>query len=145
MEIHHATMPHKIRAVSLANAGLITARIVLGLIFTLGGLSGFLLIGHPLPVPAGLAGEFQRVFFQSGWVYLVDGAELIAGVLLLANRFVPLALALLAAVLPNILTFHITMMPGGIGPGLFATLLWLVLARQHRSILAPFFRAKFVP
>ena len=44
------------------------SRIVLGLLFTVAGISGFVLIGHPPPTPPGLAGEFQDVFFASRWV-----------------------------------------------------------------------------
>src|SRR5580704_14037248 len=105
------------------------ARIFLGLLFSLAGLSGFIFsfAGSPPPMP-GLAGEFGDVFFRSHWVLYVDGIEFIAGALLLANRYVPLAITLLGAVICNILVFHLTMQPAGIGPGLVATLLWAVLA-----------------
>jgi len=107
------------------------------LLFLVAGLSEFLLISHPPPAPPGLAGTFQAVFFQSRWVLFVDAVELIAGALLLTNRFVPLALTLLAAVIANILVFHITMAPSGILPGLVATLLWTLVAWKHRSSFAP--------
>ncbi len=117
-----------------------TARIVLGLLFTLAGASGFILsfVGAPPPQP-GLAGQFQEVFFQSHWVLFVDGVQLVSGILLLTNRYVPLALVLLGAVLSNILTFHITMQPAGIVPGAIATLLWARLAFAYRANLAPIF------
>ena len=115
------------------------SRIVIGLLFLLAGASGFFLIQSPPAAPPGLAGQFQNIFFQSRWVLFVDGVEFIAGALLLANRFVPVALLLLAGVLPNILVFHITMMPMGIFPGLIATLLWFVVALQYRSLFAPLF------
>ena len=56
--------------------------------------------------------------------------------------FVPLALVVLAAILVNILNFHITMEPSGIGPGLLATLLWFVVASGYRAYLAPLFVAR---
>src|SRR5579863_3075254 len=101
------------------------ARILLGLLFALAGLSGFVFsfAGGPPPMP-GLAGEFGDVFFRSHWVLYVDGVEFIAGAFLLVNRYVPLALVLLGAVISNILVFHITMQPAGIAPGLVATALW---------------------
>lgn len=119
------------------------ARILLGLLFVVAGGSGFFLIAHPPPEPPGLAGVFQDVFFKSRWVLFVDGVEVIAGILLLANRFVPVALLLLAGVIPNILVFHITMMPSAIIPGLIATVLWFIVALQYRSLFAPLFRARF--
>lgn len=120
----------------------VVARLALGLLFLLAGASGFFLIANPPPAPPGLAGQFQTIFFESRWVLFVDGIEFIAGALLLANRFVPVALLLLAGVLSNILVFHITMMPLGIFPGLVATLLWFVVALQYRSLFAPLFVAR---
>ncbi len=67
----------------------------------------------------------------------VDGVGLIAGVLLLVNRYVPLALVTLAAVLANILTFHLTMALGGIFPALVLTGCWFVVAYGHRATLLP--------
>jgi putative oxidoreductase len=118
------------------------ARILLGLVFSASGLSGFLLINHPPPAPPGLAGDFQAVFFRSYWVLFVDGVELIGGVLLLANRFVPLALALLAPVIANIIVFHVTMAPLGLPVALVVTLLWSVVAARFRTSFAPLFVAR---
>ncbi len=116
---------------------IVTARVLLGLLFTLAGVGGFAFAFNPPPALPGLAGTFQSVFFQSHWVLFVDAVELIAGVLLLIDRFVPLALVMLAAVIANILVFHITMMPLGIVPGLVATLLWFVVALPLREQFAP--------
>jgi putative oxidoreductase len=115
------------------------ARVLLGLLFSASGLSGFLLINHPPPAPPGLAADFQAVFFQSHWVLFVDGVELIAGVLVLANRFVPLALALLAPVIANIIVFHVTMAPVGLPVALVVTLLWFAVAARFRTSFAPLF------
>jgi len=91
-------------------------------------------------MPPGLAGSFTTVFFQSRWVVFVDLAELATGVLLPANRFVPFALVMLAAILSNILVFHVTMQPQTIFLPLFLTALWFVLAYQHRSNLTQLFK-----
>ena len=122
------------------------ARILLGLVFFAAGLSGFLLISNPPPAPPGLAGDFQHVFFASRWVLFVDGVELVAGLLLLANRFIPLALAMLAAVVANILAFHITMAQSTLAVPLVITVLWTILAYRYRSSFAPLLvqRAKAV-
>ena len=115
------------------------SRVLLGVVFFAAGLSGFLLIANPPPMPPGLAGEFQTVFFQSRWVLFVDGVELASGLLLLANRYVPLALTALAAVISNILAFHITMMPAGLPVALFVTALWTIVSLRYRSTFAPLF------
>lgn len=120
------------------NIVLLIARILLGLGFTVAGMFGFVLtFGAGPPAMPGLAGQFQNVIFQSHFVLFVDAVQLISGLALLANRFVPLALVISAAVLYNILAFHITMMPIGIFPGLILTLCWLVIARSMRERLAP--------
>jgi len=119
------------------------ARIVLGLLFVVAGASGFYLITVGPPPMPGLAGAFQDVFFKSRWVLFVDGVEFIAGALLLVNRYVPVALMLLAGVIANILVFHITMFPSGIGPGLFALVLWFIVAWPYRSLFAPLFAPKY--
>lgn len=122
------------------------SRILLGLVFFAAGLSGFyfFFFSHP-PLPPGLAGQFQSVFFRSGWVLFVDSIELISGALLLANRFVPLALVTLAAVIANILVFHLTMMLAGLPVALFVTLLWVAVALPFRSVFAPLFAHKPEP
>lgn len=124
---------------TLARYGVTAARIALGLVFTLAGASIFFLIANPPPAPAGLAGTFQQVFFQSHWVVFVDLAELTGGLLLLANRYVVFALVVLGAILSNILVFHITMQPSTIVLPLILTALWFVLAYRHRAQLAVLF------
>lgn len=123
----------------------IVARILLGLVFGAAGLSGFLLIFHPPAQPPGLAGEFQDVFFRSYWVLFVDGVELIAGIFLLSNRYVPLALAMLAAVIANIIVFHVTMAPLGLPIAAIVTALWAIVASRYRSSFAPLLERKATP
>ena len=66
----------------------------------------------------------------------------ISGILLLLNRFVGLGLTLLGPVLFNILVYHLLMDPGGIAMGAFATLLWLLVAWEHRIVFARLFAAR---
>ncbi len=124
------------------NRTVTVARILLGFVFFAAGLSGFFLIAHPPAAPPGLAGDFQNVFFKSYWVLFVDAVELIAGVLLLSNRYVPLALAVLAAVIANIIVFHITMAPAGLPIAAVVAALWAVVANRYRSSFAPLFVQK---
>jgi hypothetical protein len=79
---------------------------------------------------------------RTHYVYLVSGVQVVAGVLLLVNQYVPVALLLLAGMLVNILVFHITMMPQGIGPGILATILWFVVSWSKRDVFAPIFARK---
>ncbi|MGB6933996.1 MAG: hypothetical protein WA626_18720 [Acidobacteriaceae bacterium] len=121
----------------------IIARILLGLTFLVFGLNGFLNFMHG-PLPPGLAGTFLTTLVTTHFVYFVAAVQVIAGALLLVNQFVPLALALLAPVLYNILVFHITMQPSGLPPGLIASVLWLILVWRLRDYFAPLFVQKAV-
>jgi uncharacterized membrane protein YphA (DoxX/SURF4 family) len=118
------------------------ARYLLGLIFTVFGLNDFLSFIPMGPMPPGPAGDFARVMFSTHYFYFVGGVMVVSGVLFLVGRFIPLALVLLGPVLVNILLFHILMAPKGIGMGLFATLLWLLVAYRVRSAFTGLFQAK---
>ena len=111
------------------------ARILLGLLFLVFGLNGFL---HFIPMapPAGLAGQYMGALFLSHYVVAVFLLQTIGGALLLANRFVPLALVLLGPVLVNILLFHALMAPEGMPVALFATVLWAILFYAVRRAFA---------
>ena len=119
----------------------LVARILLGLTFLVFGLNGFLYF-IPAPPLTGAAGTFSGALFASHYSILVFGVQVIAGVLLLTNQFVPLASALLAPVIANILVFHITMLPSGLPLALFVTLLWIIVALQLRAHFAPLFARK---
>ena len=111
------------------------ARILLGLIFTVFGLNGFL---HflPMAMPKGLAGQYLGVLYMSHYLVPIFAVQLIGGLLLLANRFVPLALTILGAELVNILLFHSLMAPSGLPLALFVTLLWFVTFYSVRKAFA---------
>ncbi len=117
------------------------ARYLLGVIFLVFGLNGFL---HfiPLPPPGGVAGQFMGALFVSHYFVLIFGIQVIGGVLLLANRFVPLALAVLAPVIVNILAFHASMAPSGLPLALFVAVLWVVIFVDVRPAFAGLFQSR---
>jgi hypothetical protein len=118
------------------------ARYLLGLMFLVFGsnlLHPFIPMG---PMPAGLAGQFTAALFAAHYFYVVGAIMAVSGILFLVNRFVGLGLTLLGPVLFNILLFHLTMNPGGIGAGAFATLLWLLVAWEHRIVFEKLFAAR---
>ena len=119
----------------------VIARVLLGFSFFVFGLNGFL---HFIkaPMPTGLAGQFAGAMFGSSFHYLVFSVQFIAGVLLLTNRYVALAVVLLGAVIANILMFHIAMQPAGVAPGVVMFLLWCVVAYRVRSQLGALFASK---
>ena len=118
------------------------ARYLAGVIFLVFGLNGFL---HfiPLPPPSGVAGQFMGALFVSHYLTLIFALQVIGAVLLLANRYVPVALAILAPVIVNILSFHALMAPSGLPLALFVTVLWALVFVYVRSAFVPLFQARF--
>jgi putative oxidoreductase len=117
------------------------SRFLLGFIFLVFGLNGFL---HfiPMPPPSGVAGQFLGSMFVTKYLLFVFAIQLIGGVLLLINRYVPLALTMLAPVIVNILLFHGLMNPDGLGLALFVAILWAVVFASVRSAFAGIFQAR---
>ena len=118
------------------------ARYLAGVIFLVFGLNGFL---HfiPLPPPSGVAGQFMGALYVSHYLTVIFAVQVAGAVLLLVNRFVPLALAILAPVIVNILSFHTLMAPSGLPLAIFVTVLWALVFVHVRSAFAPLFQARF--
>src|SRR3989454_12172282 len=94
------------------------ARYLAGVIFFVFGLNCFLNF-IPLPPPGGIAGQFMGALDASHYLWVIFAFQVIAGVLLLVNRYVPLAVAVLAAVIVNSLVFHAWMAPSGLPLAVF--------------------------
>ena len=120
------------------------ARYLAGAIFLVFGLNGFLNF-IPLPPPGGVAGQFMGALFVSHFVWVIFGFQVIAAVLLLANRFVPLALAILAPVIVNILSFHALMAPSGLPQAILVAILWALMFVDVRPAFAALFQARLQP
>jgi putative oxidoreductase len=112
----------------------VIARFLLGLIFLVFGLNGFLHFIPASPPPSGTAGQFVGALFVSHYLVAVFLFQLISAVLLLINRYVPLALTLLAPIIVNILLFHALMLPSGLGLAIVVTVLWIVVFLSVRSV-----------
>jgi hypothetical protein len=108
------------------------ARFLLGLIFLIFGLNGFF---HflSMPTPTGVAGQFIGALFVSHFLIVIFVIQLIGAVLLLVNRYVPLALTLLAPIIVNILLFHLLMAPSGLPLTIIVTVLWVLVFLSVRS------------
>jgi hypothetical protein len=117
------------------------ARYLAGVIFLVFGLNGFLNF-IPLPPPGGIAGQFMGALYASHYLWVIFAFQVIAGVLLLANRYVPLAVAVLAPVIVNILTFHAFMAPSGLPLALFVAVLWAVIFVDVRPAFAGLFHSR---
>jgi putative oxidoreductase len=119
----------------------VVARYLTGVIFLVMGLNGFLNF-IPLPPPGGIAGQFMGALYVSHYLWVIFAFQVIAGVLLLVNRYVPLAIAALAPVIVNILSFHALMAPSGLPLALFVAILWALIFVDVRPAFAGLFQSR---
>jgi len=120
-------------------------RVLLGLMFLVFGLNGFL---NFMPPPKDIPQDIMTVMgalTKAGYMTVVSAAEILIAVMLLTNRFVPLALALLAPIIVGIITFHVAMAPATIGPGIVVLVMELYLAWAYRGAFRPMLAAKVTP
>jgi uncharacterized membrane protein YphA (DoxX/SURF4 family) len=122
-------------------------RILMGLMFLVFGLNGFLWFIPPPKDPGPeAAASFVGALMKTGYMMpLVSGTQVLVGALLLINRFVPLALALITPILVGIVTFHFFLAPAGTAPGLILFLMDLYLAWAYRSAFRPMLAARVKP
>jgi len=118
------------------------ARILLGLIFVFFGAN----LMHPFlpvpPMPPGPMKDFNTVLYVTHYTVMVGFFQFLGGFLLLINRYVPVGLIILAAILVNILTTHALVMHGGFAIPIVVTILWLLVFWRVRGAFAGVFQAK---
>jgi putative oxidoreductase len=119
----------------------VIARYLAGVIFVVFGLNGFLNF-IPLPPPEGIAGQFMGALYASHYLWVILAFEVLSAVLLLVNRYVPLAVAVLAPVIVNIVVFHALMAPSGLPLALFVAVLWALTFAGVRPAFAGLFQSR---
>jgi uncharacterized membrane protein YphA (DoxX/SURF4 family) len=122
------------------------ARILMGLLFFVFGLNGFLnFIPAPKTMPEG-AMAFAVALTKTGYMFpLIKGTEVVVGALLLSNSFVPLALVLIAPNIVNILLFHAFLEPSGLPIPTVILVLELYLVWSYRKAYGPMFAMRARP
>jgi uncharacterized membrane protein YphA (DoxX/SURF4 family) len=120
----------------------VVARYLLGLIFTVFGLNGFLQFIHQPPPANPLAAQFLVAVSASHFAAFFFAVQVLGGLLLLFGFYVPLALTLLAAELYNILAFHITLAPSTAAPAIVACMLWVLVFLPYRENFKGIFSLK---
>ncbi|KOV78649.1 hypothetical protein [Nocardia sp. NRRL S-836] len=120
-------------------------RVLIGLLYTATGLTGLLNLA-PAPDPATLAEagvRFSGALAETGYMMqLTSATQLVAGLLLVVGRFVPLALALLAPVVVNIFLFHVFLEPSGLVMALVVVAAEIGLAWAYRDRFRPMLQAR---
>jgi uncharacterized membrane protein YphA (DoxX/SURF4 family) len=120
-------------------------RILLGLLFLLPGTLKLVAPFETLLSSYGSGEPFMRALHSTGYLFtLLALTQISAGLLLLVNRFVPLALALLAPIIVNIVLFHVFVVPTprGFMMSALIALLELFMVYRYRKVFAPFFVGK---
>lgn len=119
------------------------ARIILGGIFFFFGLNGLMMIFTgsgfiPMPTPSEKMMAVMGGLFAAGYLMpLVKILEIVGGLLLLSNRYVPLALTLLAPIMVNILGLHLFAEPSALPMGATMTALMVILFNHHWANFKP--------
>lgn len=122
-------------------------RIIPGLFLFVTGLNGFLnFLPQPTtPLPQG-AIDFATALMRTGYMMqLIAATQLIVGLFLVINRFVPLALALLAPFIVNSMLFHIFLEHSGLPMATVFLAIELYLAWVYRAAFRPMLVARFTP
>jgi hypothetical protein len=94
---------------------------------------------HSHAPPTGVAGQFFGSIFASHYGVVIFGVQTIGGVLLLLNRFVPLALVILGPVIVNVFFFHALMAAAGLPLAIVVVVLWAIVANRNKQHLAGIF------
>ena len=112
---------------------IVIVRVLLGLLFVVFGLNGFLHFMGPMPEMQGHAGAFITALASSGYIYVIALLQVLGGLcLLLGARFVPLGLTLLGPVIVNIVLFHVFLEPAGLVMSLAISAMALFLLWIYR-------------
>jgi uncharacterized membrane protein YphA (DoxX/SURF4 family) len=115
------------------------ARLLLGLIFVVLGLNGYLNFLSMGPMPSGLAGQFFGALVLSHYFWVIAALQIAGGALLLVNRFVPLGLVLLGPVIVNIILYHAFLNPSGAALAAVVVILWGIVFYGHRQYFSGIF------
>ncbi len=116
------------------------ARYLMGAMFLFFGSNMlFQFLPNP-PMPPGPFANFSNVLVESHYIYAVGFFQVVPGILLLINRYVPLALTVLAAVILNIDLTHILMAPSGLPIAAVVTILWILVFLRVRSAFEGIFQ-----
>ena len=118
------------------------SRILMGLVFAFFGANMLFHFLNP-PLPSGPVKDFTTVLQSTHYDAVVGFFQVVPGLLLLVNRYVPLALTVLAAQLLNILTTHILVMGGnGLPIPLVVVIMWIIVFWSVRPAFAGIFQQR---
>jgi uncharacterized membrane protein YphA (DoxX/SURF4 family) len=113
------------------------ARVLFGLVFTVFGLNGLLILfgkafmPAPEEMPQAAVSFFQALTNTRFMLPLIGGVQFVSGLMILADVMTPLGLTLLAPVIVNIVLYHHFVDPNGLGIAYIVLALELFLAYAY--------------
>jgi uncharacterized membrane protein YphA (DoxX/SURF4 family) len=113
------------------------ARVLFGLVFTVFGLNGLLMLfgkafmPAPEEMPEAAVSFFQALTSTRFMLPLIGGVQFVSGLMILADVMTPLGLTLLAPVIVNIVLYHHFVDPNGLGIAYIVLALELFLAYAY--------------
>lgn len=111
---------------------------IFGLFWFVFGLNNFLHFS-PIPTPSEEGAAFLRALENTGYAMpIVYAMQIVAGLMLLVQRFVPLALLMLAPIIANIMLYDLFLNPSGLVIGGIITALYVALLFERREKFLPF-------
>jgi len=116
----------------------IVVRLLLGAVFVVFGLNGFLNFIEAPPME-GQAGAFVGALVATKYIYAIKILEIAGGLMLLLGRFVPLGMVVLGPIIVNIFLFHALMAPEGLPVASVILLLGAFLIWAHKKTFMPIF------
>ena len=106
----------------------IIVRVLMGLLFIFGSIAFFLKLGGEPQLEGNMKTYFDGLVASVYFLPLLKITELVCGIALVAGRFVPLALVILAPIIINILFVHIFLERSGLPVAVFLVLANIFLA-----------------
>ena len=107
-------------------------RILFGVFCLVFGLNKFLGF-MPFPAIPGDGGTLMGIYATSGFLKIIGVLEILGSLALLLNKFVPLALTILVAIMFNAFLFHALHDMANIGGAVLGLLLGLILVYANKN------------
>ncbi len=115
-------------------------RILFGVFLLVFGLNKF--IGFmEFPAIPGDGGTLMGIYITSGFMKIIGVLEVVAGLLLILGKFVPLATVIAAAIMFNALVFHLLHDPGNSPGAVLGVILSLLTVFGHKGQFKGLFSA----
>jgi putative oxidoreductase len=118
------------------------SRILLGALFVFGGSNHLFNFFGKQPLPPGHAGQFIGAIIEIGYLNFIGVMEVIGGLLLIVDQFVPFGLTLLGPLVVNIFVLNVLIAPKALPVAILMVIFWVVGAWPFRTLFFPILQRK---